>query len=167
MALTVAGGLALPFPASLATWTGLPRPWAPFPIVLLAPIAKDYDILVWLTSILFWTLGVRLLLGHSILPFYSALVLLLLAIANGLWLALCFRTGKRYQRPAHTGIVVLANAVFSGTLVGIAWRGRRRPSYAKSYAFHWLLAAWIAWYAFPYLGIHEAAPSRALADQAG
>jgi hypothetical protein len=83
---------------------------------------------------------------------FSVAVFILIALANGLWLALSLSAGIRYQGLTHTAIAVLANAVFSGTLVGVAWRGRRRPSYAKSYAFHWLLAAWLAWYAFPYLG---------------
>jgi hypothetical protein len=54
-----------------------------------------------------------------------------------------------YRRLA-TCFVTVAWIAFLGTLFTLYWK--RESSFRLNLALHWLLLAWLAWYAFPYLG---------------
>ena len=63
-----------------------------------------------------------------------------------------WRYGVRYQGMHHTVAVAAINGMWLACLwLGII-RAWRQPSFWANLFSHWILFAWLAWYAFPYLG---------------
>jgi hypothetical protein len=58
-----------------------------------------------------------------------------------------------YQGARHTYVVCIVNAAWIAFLWLIFARyWKREPSFKINLLLHWVLFAWLAWYAFPYLG---------------
>jgi len=69
------------------------------------------------------------------------------------WFIGDWKFGLQYQGARFTYSVCAINAVWIFFLGSFLIRARKRsPSFAQNLALHWLLFAWLAWYAFPYLG---------------
>ena len=81
-------------------------------------------------------------------------VLLLVAIFLGIAdFVTSWNWGLHYQGPRHTYVVCAVNVVWAVFLTIFFIRAWRNPFTFKSSLFlHWMLFAWLAWYAFPYLG---------------
>ena len=63
-----------------------------------------------------------------------------------------WKYGIEFHGPEYTITVALINAVWLGLLWWVAVRAWRRPSFKTILVTHWLMFAWLSWYAFPYLG---------------
>jgi hypothetical protein len=66
--------------------------------------------------------------------------------------ATSWKLGFAYQGVTHTMTCAIASAVMLAGCGLLLWRLRKHPSFEGSLALHTLLFAWIASYAFPYLG---------------
>jgi hypothetical protein len=67
----------------------------------------------------------------------------------------CFverKYGVIYRGALYTALVYVINAIWLASLWWAVVRCQRQPSFARNLFSHWLLFAWLAWYAFPYLG---------------
>jgi hypothetical protein len=64
-----------------------------------------------------------------------------------------WKWGLEYQGLHHTRVVCAANIVWVAIL-GFAFARSRQgtTSFKFNLFLHWMLFAWLAWYAFPYLG---------------
>ena len=62
------------------------------------------------------------------------------------------RYGLEYQGIHYVFGVALINVISWTLLIILALLVRRRPSFGRNLTFHAALFAWLAWYAFPYLG---------------
>ncbi|MGA7841780.1 MAG: hypothetical protein WCA34_12720, partial [Candidatus Acidiferrales bacterium] len=61
--------------------------------------------------------------------------------------------GLQYQGAHFTHVVCAVNVAWAAFLVLAFARTWKKPSsFAYSLFLHWMLFAWLAWYAFPYLG---------------
>ncbi len=61
--------------------------------------------------------------------------------------------GVKYQGIEYTRLVCAENALWIVILCGLffrSWRGT--PCFMSNLMLHWVFFAWLAWYAFPYLG---------------
>jgi len=75
---------------------------------------------------------------------------ILLSIA---WFVASWKFGLQYQGRRFTYSMCVINALwilFLGLLFARSRKGNQ--SFTSSLILHWLLFAWLAWYAFPYLG---------------
>jgi hypothetical protein len=64
-----------------------------------------------------------------------------------------WRLGLQYQGAVYTRAVVIVNVGWAAVLVfASVWTWKKRTSFRTSLLVHWMLFAWLAWYAFPYLG---------------
>ncbi len=79
---------------------------------------------------------------------FAGTVLLTIVWFMGGW-----KFGLQYQGTRFTYLVCAINALWILFLAAFLIRARKRnPSFPKNLALHWLLFAWLSWYAFPYLG---------------
>jgi hypothetical protein len=64
-----------------------------------------------------------------------------------------WKWGLQYQGIRHVHAVSAINLVWAGVLgLGFVRSWKRTSSFTVSLLLHWMLFAWLAWYAFPYLG---------------
>jgi hypothetical protein len=66
--------------------------------------------------------------------------------------ALEWKYGLQYRGARHTIVLYAINLLWLVALWGAIVRARRRPGFAANLLAHWILFAWLGWYAFPYLG---------------
>lgn len=81
---------------------------------------------------------------------------MLLAILTGLsviWFVGGWKFGMEYQGAEYTYTVCILNALsicFLGLVFATNWG--KESSFGINLVLHWILFAWLAWIAFPYLG---------------
>jgi len=63
-----------------------------------------------------------------------------------------WKYGSQYQGAHHTIAVGIINVLWLVVLWWAVVRAWRQPSFRANLLTHWLLFAWLGWYAFPYLG---------------
>lgn len=64
-----------------------------------------------------------------------------------------WKWGLQYQGARYTDSVLALNVIWLAGLRTMSYVCcKREPSFTTSLTLHWLLFAWVAWYAFPYLG---------------
>jgi hypothetical protein len=98
----------------------------------------------------FWSLPA---LGRStIVPLRSIGLLALLIILSAIWLASGWDVGLEYHSPGYTAGVAVLNVLLAAASVLLGVLAHRRASWVRSFSFHWVLFAWLAWCAFPWLG---------------
>ena len=158
--LTLAAGLGLVAPASIGLLlTGVPTLICPLPALTILPAlilsswpGQAYRYVVLLPSVLFFAWNLSLFRGKALIPKRS---IVLLAITTGLsvvYFVKFWKDGVRYEGSKFTELVCLVNALWLLLLWIMLARRWKASSFADSLLFHWVLFAWLAWYAFPYLG---------------
>jgi hypothetical protein len=131
----------------------VPRIYSPYSFSIVIPYFCGGLLVACMVAPLAFLLWSLHLLGvNATVPKRTLVLFPLLVIASGLWLAASWRYGFRYQGKVHTLTLYAINVTLVAILVGLIIRAVRRPSYASNYAFHWLMFAWVAWGAFPWLG---------------
>jgi len=90
--------------------------------------------------------------GRTTLPARSVVLFLCAVALSAITLIFGRRYGIQYQSSGYVIGVTLINAVCWALLGALALLARRRPSFGHNLGFHVALFAWLAWYAFPYLG---------------
>ena len=76
----------------------------------------------------------------------------LLSILTTVDFVLEWKYGLEYQGTGHTIGVCTINALWLAVIWWAVLRAWRRPSFWVNLLSHWVLFAWLGWYAFPYLG---------------
>jgi hypothetical protein len=142
---------------------GVPRVYCPMPALTVLPIfilsawrLKSYAILLLpflLPPVLFIVWSPNLLTHkHSILPKRTVVLAAVLSVLTVLYFTFSWKYGVEYQGQEHTIIVCFINAIWLAMLWWIIFRALHQPSFRATLLSHWLLFAWLSWYAFPYLG---------------
>lgn len=90
--------------------------------------------------------------GRVELPIRSNVLLVITLLLSVAWLLLGYRYGIEYQSTTYVVRVTVISIGFWAALVVLAFNARRRPSTSHNRGFHVVMFAWIAWYAFPYVG---------------
>lgn len=101
-------------------------------------------------AFLFWTLPFKP--QRPGIPFRSVALAYGIAMFNVPFIAGGLGYGVKYQGMSFVVAVTVENAVVMSLLLVLGSRLRRRPSPQLAFAFHWVLFAWLAWCAFPWLG---------------
>lgn len=159
-------GCAIVIFLALLSWLtllpGTPKIYAPLNVAVLEPafllddFVNDTDVAVYAACAvvpLFFCIWCRTVLrGRTILPTRSIVLLVISLLMSAAWLGLGYGYGIEYQGAAYVVGVTVVSAVLWAALVGLAVLAARRPSVRYNLGFHAALFAWLAWYAFPYLG---------------
>ena len=105
-----------------------------------------------LPSVLFWILGAHLFRGSPKVPVWSQAFFGLVVVLTVIYFAMSWEYGLKWQGSFHLTAVAILNAISLLLLFGILYAARSVPTFTRNLAFHWALVAWLAWFAFPWLG---------------
>jgi hypothetical protein len=152
--LTLIFGLALVGPASMGlALSGGQTILHPFPMLTALPALGFGPLAVLVPTALFFTWGADLFQGSKRVPRRSywllgTAIVLQIPLFLGDW-----QYALRSRGVAFIHSVCVINIVWGAVLaVAFALDRLAEPSYFRSLLLHWTLFAWLAWYAFPYLG---------------
>jgi len=153
--ITFISGCGLLIPASLGLLiAGVPTIVAPFPAMTAIPaLVSSRAVAVAVPSLLFFAWNPGLFRGESKLPKRSYGLLAVATILSVIWFVVGWTNGLHYQGAGYVYKVCIITAGWIAILSALfALNWKRESSFRLSLAQHWLLFAWLAWYAFPYLG---------------
>lgn len=155
-ALTLAAGAALLGTAWIGLfYSGVPSPLCPLPFLTTIPaflLDRAYGLAVAIPTALFFAWNPRLLMGQSEAPRRSLALFGLALIASVAWFWALWSDGLHFRGEWQTKLMCAANAIWVAVILIALLRQRRIKSFESNLLFHWLLFAWLGWYAFPYLG---------------
>jgi len=155
---TIHCGLALLIPSSVGIIGGGPTILWPMPALIMIP---SYFVpfeffgfaLVAVPTIAFLLWNPQLLRGETGLPKRTYFLFASTVLLSIGWFAAGWNFGLKYQGPLLTYTLCIINglwALFLSLLFIRSWKGP--PSFAVNLTLHWVLFAWLGWYAFPHLG---------------
>lgn len=150
----VLGGALAGIPA-LAMKEPIPGILSPFPVPFLLP--------VWilgpagmgacaLLAILFWCWSYQLRRNSPRIPKRSVVLAVVVTALSLAWTAWGFSDAAQWQGTTYAWTVAGLNIVVPLSLACLLRWTRAAPRWGVSFAFHWLLFAWLGSYAFAYLG---------------
>jgi hypothetical protein len=91
--------------------------------------------------------------GEARIPLRSYALLAIVTVLSMVYFIAGWKLGLEYQGAEHTRFMCIVNVAWAAVLMfafGRAWK--KGCSFRTSLFLHWMLFAWLAWYAFPYLG---------------
>jgi hypothetical protein len=157
--VVVAAGLSLLVPAWVGLFSsGVPTLYSPLPTLTVVPalaLSRWHleSLAVLVPSILFFAWNLGLLLNQQPnLPRRTVALLGFLTVLTVVDCVLEWKNGVRYQGRSHTLLIYVIDGMWLACLWWAVVRSRRQPSFKSNLLSHWLLFAWLAWCAFPYLG---------------
>jgi len=154
LTLLVGATLSLLVLCSLHSQDG-PTILYPWPALVLVPSILFH--LRWaavaVPAVLFLAWNPGLSRGDREIPRRSYISLAVAAALSVVWFLVGWKDGLVIQGAKYTYSVALINIIWMGLLSALSIRSRRTPpSFEISLLLHWLLFAWLAWYAFPFFG---------------
>ena len=102
--------------------------------------------------VLFFAWSPGLFRGKMRVPKRSWALLITLTVLSVIYFVGSWRYGIQYQGREYTVGVCAINLVWIVVLWAILYSSSRARSFRANLLFHATLFAWLAWYAFPYLG---------------
>jgi hypothetical protein len=149
---TIIAALALLVATVVSLLQGVPKLWAPWPVpmVLLTILAGPLAFIAPAGAFLLWSK--QLFRGEPRVPHRSLGALVILASLSIWYFASVWSEGILRYGFGYVGVAAATNATLVVVLSGLAIWTYRRPSFAFSMTFHFLLFFWQACYAFPYFG---------------
>lgn len=108
---------------------------------------------VLLPGLLFMIWNPQLFRGEGRIPKRTWVLFAAVTILSLLYLSSSWNWGVKYQGLALTALLCSINVAWAGFLsIAFARTWGSATSFWKSLLLHWLLFAWLGWYAFPWLG---------------
>jgi hypothetical protein len=155
--LTISVGALLVVPAALGLFLpDVPTIFCPLPILTILPalvFSPLAPVVVVIPSLLFFAWNPALFRGVPTPPKRSYMLFGALVALSVVYFVLSWDDGVKYESRSYTQAIALANAIWIALLTVLFVVSRiRKPSFVFNLTLHWLLFAWLAWYAFPYLG---------------
>ena len=158
---TVIAGVGL----SLLAWigcfsNGVPTLICPMPTLTILPafllasplLHLPYWLAILVPALLFFAWNPGLFRGNVRVPKRSWALLAFLTALSPVYFAVSWRYGNQYQGREYAVAICAINTVWTVAWWAILYRAWRASSFGMNLFFHALLFAWLAWYAFPYLG---------------
>ena len=147
-------GLTLLIPASLGLLLSrVPTVFCPFPALTVLPsfvLSSLHPAAVVVPPLLFFLWNPGLLRTESQLPKRSRWLLVAAVLLSVIWFVVGWKDGLHYQGVRYVYTLTLVNVAWIGLLSVMFARYRRsESSFKANLVFHWILFAWLAWYAFP------------------
>lgn len=152
-------GLALLIPAWIGLLiSGVPTSLSPLPALTVLPAFvlaswHLWRVAVTVPSLVFFAWNPGLFRGESKVPKRSVGLLATAALLDVVWFVEDWNYGLLYQGAKYTYLVCGINIAWVavlGAMFAHCWKSK--SSFKFNLVLHWLLFAWLAWYAFPYLG---------------
>jgi hypothetical protein len=138
--------------------SGVPTVFSPFPALTIIPaqlLAQGHleYVAALLPSLLFLLWNPQLFREEGKIPKRSYVLFVLVVALSVVDFMTSWKWGLHDQGPQYTAIICSLNIVWAG-LLGLAFRrcSKTTPSFRTSLFLHWMLFAWLCWYAFPWLG---------------
>jgi hypothetical protein len=157
--LTVIVGLALLIPASCGLLlTGVPTILCPLPLLTIIPafLLSSWQLPYLATGVpvlLFFLWRPAFFRGAPEIPRRSYVLLGIVIVLSIVYFISGWRFGLEYEGGKYTRAVLIVNVGWAAVLVFAFVRTwKKGAAFGTSLFVHWLLFAWLAWYAFPYLG---------------
>jgi len=155
---TIIGGLGLLIPTSMGLLiTGYPTILHPFPVLTVLPAFFLASVHLWMIGatvpvINFFLWNPRLSQGQIRVPKRSYVLLAVTAFLSIIWFVFGWKFGVQYQGSTYTNWVCAINVAWIAILSASIVHCQKTNSFVSNLIFHWLLFAWLGWFAFPYLG---------------
>ena len=155
--LTVLAALLLVVPATLGLFlTGVPTIFCPLSTLTILPafaLSGLAPVVVLIPTLLFFAWNPTLFRGVPTPPRRSYILFGVLAALSVVYFVLSWDNGVHYEGRAYTQSIIVVNAAWIALLTVLFVLSRtRKSSFVFNLTLHWLLFAWLGWYAFPYLG---------------
>jgi len=152
--VTIVAGVILLVPASIGLIAASPNLLSPLPALTAMPLMflSSRIVVSLLPSLLFFGWNVGLFRGETKLPKRSYVLLVVAAVLTIVWFVVGWGNGLHYQTARYVHNVFIINMAWIVCLAAGFWYAKGRSSYLLNVVLNWVLFAWIAWYAFPYLG---------------
>ena len=153
--LTLLAGLSLLVPVLFWLFSREgPTLLYPFPGLVLMPALFG---LRWAAAavpmVLFFVWNPGLFKGDAEAPKRSYVLLIVATLVNVLWFVVGWKDGLAVQGARYNYSVCAVNIVWVASLWMMFARSRKTvPSFKTNLLLHWMLFAWLAWYAFPFFG---------------
>jgi hypothetical protein len=156
---TMMAGVALLIPASIGLLiSGVPTIFCPLPALTVLPAFLLSNWHLWKAAVavpmlLFFAWHPGLFRGEANIPKRSYILLIIAILLSVADFVTSWNWGLQYQGSHHTYVVCAVNAgwmVFLALAFARGWK--KQSSFRFSLFLHWTLFAWLAWYAFPYMG---------------
>lgn len=159
--ITFVCGVALIAPASIGLLgSGVPTLLCPLPTLTVLPafmlsnvFRNGFWAAIGLPTLLFFGWHPGLFRGEAKVPKRSYVLFLIATVLSVVYFIASWKWGVQYQGVRYTQAVCALNAAWI-SLLGVAFARARKGtrSFEFSLFLHWMLFAWLGWYAFPYLG---------------
>ena len=155
--LTFLAGASLVVPAAVGLFlSGVPTIFCPLPLLTVLPALMLWavaPVVVVIPSGLFFAWNPALFRGVPDPPKRSYILFGALVVLSVVYFVSGWGDGVQYEGRTYTRAIAVANAFWIALLTFLFALSRtRKPSFIYNLVLHWLLFAWLAWYAFPYLG---------------
>ena len=133
---------------------GYPTLSSPYPVFLVVPafLGVPAVLLAIGFGLVFAAWSIQLLRSEATIPRRSIILFVIATILSSLVYFSGWQYGLKYQGESYVFAALATSVIIIVVLVVLAGFNRRKPSLATSAAFHFVLFAWLATYAMPYLG---------------
>lgn len=153
---TMIAGASLLIPPVLLLRSFGQAPTALYPLpgtVLIPALFGLREGAVLIPSALFFAWIPGLFSGDDKIPRRSFVLLVVVTVANVLWLAAAWQDGIAMQGVSYTHRVSALSLLWLASLwIAFVLVRKSAPSFTKNLLLHWFMFAWFAWYAFPFFG---------------
>lgn len=163
--VTLVCGIGLIVPASIGLGlfgSGAPTLISPLPALTIVPAflfsglfrdASLFKIVAVLPTLLFFAWNPNLLRGEAKIPKRSYVLFSTAIVLSAVYFIASWKWGIQYQGIRYVQTICAINLVWTGFVAfAFALSLKRSSSFGLNLFLHWILFAWLAWYAFPYLG---------------
>lgn len=153
--LTLAAGLSLLVPLLFWLFSGEgPTVLYPFPALVFVPallFLRWAAVAVPMMLFFLWNPG--LFNGDVKVPKRSYVLMMVATLVTIPWFVLGWKDGLAVQGAGYNYSVLIINIGWLAILWVMFARSRNaKPSFKANLLLHWVLFAWLAWYAFPFFG---------------
>ena len=153
---TIVAGLSLLIPAAFGLLLAKgPTVAFPFPALMFVPSFLIHRVAVGvaLPVVCFFIWNPGLFRGEHRIPKRSFVLLIFTTGLSLVWFAIGWTDGLAIQGARYTYLVCTINVVWILCLwAAFARNWKRASSFSANLVVHWMLFAWLAWYAFPFFG---------------
>ena len=101
---------------------------------------------------LFFVWRPSLFSGRPEIPVRTVILLIVATVLSAFVFVAGWEYGYKYQGPGYTQLCLVLSILMIASCFALLWSGYRRPSFRRALASQAVLFAWLASYAFPYLG---------------
>ena len=155
-----ASGISLSVIDYYSTFSGgVPTLYRPLPLLTILPafmlsgLGSPFVYLpILIPPLLFFSWNPKLLKGSDKFPLRTLILMGVLAGLSIWWFIGGWHDGEHYQGRTFVLFTCWVNVAWFTTLLVLGTLSVMKRSFLLNVAVHWLLFAWLAWYAFPYLG---------------